>query len=87
MPIVSTATNRQDRSNEQHWNNMTAEQKIALYDLNKFGFILLFVRQLPSGPQAFVKQHNTLATISKNGDVNYSPEVLTRQTSSTRLLA
>ncbi|WP_049763866.1 hypothetical protein [Shewanella halifaxensis] len=63
---------------DTHWDAMSAEQKIALYDLHKFGFRLLFVRHLTSGPLAFIMQNKTLAVISKNGDVDYSPDVKLR---------
>ncbi|MGS0675086.1 hypothetical protein [Shewanella sp. 0m-4] len=65
-------------AHDTHWDTMSAEQKIALYDLHKFGFRLLFVRHLSAGPLAFIMQNKTLAVISKNGDVDYKPEVTLR---------
>ncbi|WP_299808746.1 hypothetical protein [uncultured Shewanella sp.] len=65
-------------NHDAHWDAMSAEQKIALYDLHKFGFRLLFVRHLFSGPLAFIMQNKTLAVISRNGDVDYKPDVKLR---------
>ncbi|GIU15761.1 hypothetical protein [Shewanella sp. MBTL60-007] len=78
IALQSKEKRKAPRHHDVHWDAMSAEQKIALYDLHKFGFRLLFVRQLPSGPQAFIMQNKTLAVISKNGDVDYSPDVKLR---------
>ncbi|WP_299790020.1 hypothetical protein [uncultured Shewanella sp.] len=61
-----------------HWDAMTAEQKIALYNLHRFGYRLLFVRHLHSGPLAVISQQNHLATISAHGEVDYRTDIQLR---------
>lgn len=39
-------------SNSIHWHAMTAEQQLAFYRLQGYGYRLLFVRNLLSGPLA-----------------------------------
>ncbi|GGI80976.1 hypothetical protein [Shewanella gelidii] len=61
-----------------HWQAMNAEQKMALYNLHPYGYRLLFVRQLESGPLAIVAQQNDIATITEDGDIDYQPEIQIR---------
>ncbi|QFU21056.1 hypothetical protein FM038_002105 [Shewanella eurypsychrophilus] len=62
----------------EHWQLMNAEQKMALYSLHRFGYRLLFVRHLPSGPLAIIAQQDQLASICSNGNVDYHPSVQLR---------
>ncbi|KPZ72274.1 MULTISPECIES: hypothetical protein [Shewanella] len=66
---------------EQHWERMTADQKMALYDLNRFGYRLLFVRMMPEGPLAVVSQQSELAVIDFEGEVNLRPDIKLREES------
>ncbi|MCL1140249.1 hypothetical protein [Shewanella pneumatophori] len=80
LTALQTGERRQSqRSHNSHWELMSAEQKITLYDLHKFGYQLLFVRQLSSSPLAFITQNESLAVIEANGEVDYSPKVQIRQ--------
>lgn len=54
---------------------MSAEQKMALYNLHRFGYRLLFVRHLPSGPLAVIAQQHLLSTIDRHGEVDHNPEI------------
>jgi hypothetical protein len=64
--------------NSQHWQAMSAEQKISLYKLQPFGYRLLFVRRLPDGPLAVIAQQNELATLSAIGELNNRPQIQLR---------
>ncbi|WP_258405034.1 hypothetical protein [Shewanella psychrotolerans] len=57
---------------------MSAEQKMALYSLHRYGYRLLFVRHLPSGPLAVIAQQNQLSIIDRHGDVNHNPKICLR---------
>ncbi|MCL1143729.1 hypothetical protein [Shewanella gaetbuli] len=65
-------------SNEQHWENLTADQKVALYDLNRFGYRLRFVRQTLKGPLAIVSQQDDIAVIHPDGEVDLRPKITLR---------
>lgn len=81
MQIAQQLQDRRDDNLEQsgHWDTLTAEQKMSLYSLHRFGYRLLFVRHLPSGPLAVIAQQNLLATIGCQGDVDYQPRVQLRE--------
>ena len=64
---------------EQHWELMTADQKMALYDLNRFGYRLLFVRMMPEGPLAIIAQQKELAVIDYEGELNLRPDIKLRE--------
>ncbi|WP_394130216.1 hypothetical protein [Shewanella maritima] len=65
-------------TNEAHWDNTTADQKVALYDLNRYGYQLMFVRQTPKGPLAVVTQNNDIAVIHADGEVDLRPKITLR---------
>ena len=62
----------------EHWQLMNAEQKMALYSLHRFGYRLLFVRHLSSGPLAVIAQQSKLATINCHGEIDYEAKVRLR---------
>ncbi|WP_228729902.1 hypothetical protein [Shewanella avicenniae] len=64
--------------NEEVWHSLNAEQKMALYRLQGYGYRLLFVRQLFAGPLAIIAQFDQLATISSDGAVDLSPSITLR---------
>lgn len=83
--MVQTAQDISERrteslSNEDHWDLTSAEQKIALYDLHRFGYRLLFVRHTLKGPIAFVSQQDDIAIIHPDGEVDLRPKITLRQT-------
>lgn len=65
-------------SNSIHWHAMTAEQQLAFYRLQGYGYRLLFVRNLLSGPLAIIAQHAQLATISSAGELDLQPYIRLR---------
>ncbi|MDF0535158.1 hypothetical protein KDN34_01470 [Shewanella yunxiaonensis] len=81
--MVQTLEQYQERrrtaiSRDTFWDAMTPEQKMAYYRLQGYGYRLLFVRQMYSGPLAIVAQHSQLATINWQGDIDLQPEVKLR---------
>ncbi len=60
---------------DKHWTLMSVEQKISLYNLHRYGYRLLFVRHLPTGPLAVVSQNDQLSTIDRNGQEDPSPNI------------
>ncbi|NRB22990.1 hypothetical protein [Shewanella sp.] len=81
MQIAQQPQDRRSTELEQseHWYLMTAEQKIALYSLHRFGYRLLFVRHLPSGPLAVIAQHDQVASIDQDGVVDFDAEIQLRE--------
>ncbi|WP_041420086.1 hypothetical protein [Shewanella violacea] len=81
MQIAQQQQDRRSTDLEQseHWHSMSAEQKMALYSLHRFGYRLLFVRHLPSGPLAVIAQQNQMASINHQGEVDYDTEVQLRE--------
>lgn len=61
-----------------HWENMSLSQKISLYELHRYGYRLLFVRDMPSGPLAVTAQEQSLATIDFEGTVEHNPVITLR---------
>lgn len=80
MQVAQQLQDRQGTSlhHDEHWNSMSAEQKMALYNLHRFGYRLLFVRHLPSGPLAIIAQQNQLSSIDSHGNVNHNPRIRLR---------
>ena len=66
-------------SNCDHWELATAEQKLALYDLHRFGYRLLFVRHSVKGPMAVICQQDDIAIIYHDGEVDLRPKIFLRQ--------
>ncbi|GIU19722.1 hypothetical protein TUM4644_07850 [Shewanella colwelliana] len=80
MQVAQQLQDRRGTSlhHDEHWNSMSAEQKMALYNLHRFGYRLLFVRHLPSGPLAIIAQQNQLSSIDSHGNVNHNPRIRLR---------
>ncbi|ABL98616.1 DUF4224 domain-containing protein [Shewanella amazonensis] len=78
-----TALVEQDRRGsaptfQQHWNIMTAEQKMSFYRLQAWGYRLLFVRSMPRGPLAVIAQDQELAAITADGELDTNPQIVLR---------
>lgn len=62
----------------QWWERLSMEQKFGVYQLQKFGYELAFIRNTESGPIAVAKRGEELATVDHEGDINLSPELQLR---------
>ena len=65
--------------NSELWEQTTAEQKLALYDLHRFGYRLLFMRHSVKGPIAVVCQQDDIALIYHDGEIDLHPKISIRQ--------
>ncbi|WP_126753744.1 hypothetical protein [Pseudidiomarina insulisalsae] len=64
---------------QQWWQRLTMDQKFGVYQLNKFGFELAFIRNLPTvGPLAVVRRNQEYATVNKQGEVDLKPQITIR---------
>ncbi|WP_226411486.1 hypothetical protein [Shewanella glacialimarina] len=84
MMMDQTALDIGDRrsaplANSECWELTTAEQKLALYDLHRFGYRLLFVRHTLKGPVAVISQQNDIAAIYQDGEVDLRPNIVLRK--------
>ncbi|MGI2224232.1 hypothetical protein [Shewanella frigidimarina] len=64
---------------DEHWNLTTADQKLALYDLHRYGYRLLFVRHMLKGPMAVISQQDDIAAIYADGEVDLRPLITLRE--------
>ncbi|MEX1221255.1 MAG: hypothetical protein WEA82_03970 [Idiomarina sp.] len=69
---------RVELTTHQWWERLSMEQKFGVYQLQKFGYELAFIRNQEDGPIAVVKRDAELATVDKNGDVNLTPDLQLR---------
>lgn len=64
--------------NEEVWHSLNAEQKMAFYRLQGYGYRLLFVRRQFNEAIAVVAQDDQLATIDSHGEVDMRPSIKVR---------
>lgn len=62
----------------EHMDLLSDEQRIAMYDLNNFGYDLAFVRTTSHGKLAILTQGDSVATIDHFGDIEVNPEIILR---------
>lgn len=63
---------------KEWWQRLSMDQKFGVYQLNKFGFELAFIRNLASGPLAVVRRNRDYATVDHSGDVDLQPHIQLR---------
>ncbi|MDD8060002.1 MULTISPECIES: hypothetical protein [Shewanella] len=76
---INERRNTEVLRNDELWDLTTADQKLALYDLHRFGYRLLFVRNMSSGPLAIISQHDDIAVIYADGEVDLRPKITLRE--------
>lgn len=63
----------------QWWERLSMDQKFGVYQLQKFGYDLAFIRNNPdSGPIAVVRRGMEFATVDSEGDVDLNPDIVIR---------
>lgn len=62
----------------QWWDRLSMDQKLGVYQLNKFGYDLAFIRNTLQGPLAIVRRNGDYATVDHTGDVDLQPEIVVR---------
>lgn len=60
------------------WERLSMDQKFGVYQLQKFGFDLAFIRNTDDGPLAVVRRGREFATVDHEGEVNLSPDIVLR---------
>ncbi|RZQ55876.1 hypothetical protein CWI82_00740 [Pseudidiomarina tainanensis] len=60
------------------WDRLSMDQKFGVYQLQKFGFDLAFIRNTEDGPTAVVRRGSEFATVNHEGDVDLSPDIVLR---------
>ncbi|GGP46631.1 hypothetical protein [Shewanella saliphila] len=76
---INDRRNKEVLKNDEHWDLTTADQKLALYDLHRFGYRLLFVRNMLTGPVAVISQQDDIAAIYADGEVDLRPKITLRE--------
>lgn len=70
---------RQDRSFNEHYDNLTADQVERVYSMSKVGYSLYFVRDLGNGKRlAILQQGIQLASVDYLGEMDFNPDVQLR---------
>ena len=75
---INDRRNQSALKHDEHWDSTTADQKLALYDLHRFGYRLLFVRHMLTGPVAVISQQDDIAAIYADGEVDLRPKITLR---------
>ncbi|WP_417657321.1 hypothetical protein [Pseudidiomarina aestuarii] len=61
------------------WERLSMDQKFGVYQLQKFGYDLAFIRNNAEvGPIAVVRRGHEFATVNSEGDVDLSPDIVIR---------
>lgn len=61
------------------WERLSMDQKFGVYQLQKFGYDLAFIRNQPkSGAIAVVRRGKEFATVNSEGDVDLNPDIVIR---------
>ncbi|MCH1920126.1 hypothetical protein L9G15_11855 [Shewanella sp. A3A] len=64
--------------NDKVWQALTAEQKMAFYRLQGYGYRLLFIRKVYNESLAIVAQNQQLAAIDSEGNIDLDPQIKIR---------
>lgn len=60
------------------WNKLSLAQKFAASSLTQFGYDLTYIRNSHSGSLAILLCNGNAATISSEGDIDTSPNIVIR---------
>jgi len=60
------------------WEDLTLAQKFAASSLTQFGYELVFIRDDNVSPVAVLMCNESIATISKAGEINTAPNIKLR---------
>jgi hypothetical protein len=75
---INDRRNKDVLNHDEHWDLTTADQKLALYNLHRYGYRLLFVRHMPRGLVAVICQQDDIAAIYADGEVDLRPQIILR---------
>jgi len=60
------------------WNKLSLAQKFAASSLTQFGYDLTYIRNSNAGSLAILLCNDSAATISSEGEINTSPDIVIR---------
>jgi hypothetical protein len=60
------------------WERLSMDQKFGVYQLQKFGYDLAFIRNDPKGAVAVVRRGAEFAAVNSEGDVDLNPDIVIR---------
>ena len=60
------------------WNKLSLAQKFAASSLTQFGYDLTYIRNSNAGSMAILLCNDNAATISSEGEINTSPDIVIR---------
>ncbi len=63
---------------ETLWNKLSLAQKFAASSLTQFGYDLTYIRNSNTGNLAILLCNGNAATISSEGEINTSPDIVIR---------
>jgi len=69
---------QQALASETLWNKLSLAQKFAASSLTQFGYDLSFIRHSGTGSLAILLCNGNAATISSEGEIDTSPELVIR---------
>lgn len=64
---------------DQHWVKLNRVQQFSLYTLEKVGYELKFVREMPDGALAIISLNKRIVTINELGEIDYNPGIELRE--------
>lgn len=73
-------TERRQTAKDLHvlWEQLTLAQKFSVAELQRYGYQLQFVRQMPTGQLAILDFVGKLAAIDNNGQIDTEPSLVLR---------
>ena len=69
---------QQNLAPETLWNKLSLAQKFAASSLTQFGYDLSYIRNSSAGSLAVLLCNDNAATISSEGEINTSPDIVIR---------
>ncbi|WP_018691378.1 hypothetical protein [Algicola sagamiensis] len=75
----SVVERRHDSADYEHsWESLNMMQKVAMSELNHYGYQLVFTRKTNEGVLAVALCDQKVATISNDGEIDMHPGIKTR---------
>ena len=69
---------QQNIATDTLWNKLSLAQKFAASSLTQFGYDLTYIRNSNVGSLAILLCNDNAATISSEGEINTSPDIIIR---------
>lgn len=76
--IAHTERRHSSKALHEIWESLNAAQKLAIIELQRYGYQLRFVRQIPTGQLAILELADKCAAIDDTGQIDIAPSVTLR---------